>query len=52
MNSNREGTNRANQLNPNNDAYWTARGFPGRPADWKKRASQENQRPGGKSGRN
>ena len=24
--------NRANQLNPNNDAYWQSRGQPGRPA--------------------
>ena len=26
--------NRANQLNPNNDAYWQARGFDARPDDW------------------
>ncbi len=26
--------NHANQLNPNNDAYWESRGFDGRPGDW------------------
>ncbi len=26
--------NHANQLNPNNDAYWQARGFEERPDDW------------------
>ncbi len=26
--------NHANQLNPNNDAYWDSRGFDGRPDDW------------------
>ncbi|MCE2501923.1 MAG: hypothetical protein J4G13_13830 [Dehalococcoidia bacterium] len=25
--------NRANQMNPNNDAYWQSRGFDGRPED-------------------
>lgn len=25
--------NRANQLNPNNDAYWQSRGHEGRPAE-------------------
>lgn len=28
----RQRDNRANQLNPNNDRYWKARGEPGRPA--------------------
>ncbi len=28
---------RKNQLNPNNDAFWRARGFPKRPDDWKAR---------------
>ncbi len=27
--------NRANQLNRNNDAFWKARGYPERPADWR-----------------
>ena len=31
------GDNRKEQLNPNNDAFWLARGFPKRPADWKSR---------------
>ncbi len=26
--------NRANQLNPNNDAYWQSRGEDERPDDW------------------
>ena len=25
--------NRANQLNPDHDAYWQSRGMPGRPAE-------------------
>jgi hypothetical protein len=27
--------NRAKQLNRNNDAFWKARGYPERPADWR-----------------
>lgn len=30
--------NRANQLNPNHDAYWQSRGEDERPVDWKERA--------------
>ncbi len=26
--------NRAKQLDRNNDAFWTARGYPARPTDW------------------
>ena len=26
--------NDSNQLNPNNDAYWTSRGYDERPDDW------------------
>ena len=26
--------NHANQLNPNNDAYWDSRGYDGRPSGW------------------
>ena len=26
--------NRSSQLNPNNDAYWQARGYDSRPSDW------------------
>ena len=29
--------NRANQMNPNNPAYWKSRGWSGRPTDWKAR---------------
>lgn len=37
-----EQNNRANQLNPNNDAYWQARGYSGRPKDWKQRLENSN----------
>jgi hypothetical protein len=30
--------NHANQLNPNNDAYWESRGWDDRPDDWESRA--------------
>ena len=33
--------NHANQMNPNNDAYWQARGYNERPNDWKKLADKE-----------
>jgi hypothetical protein len=33
--------NRANQLNPNNDAYWQSRGDDERPEDWEKRSRDE-----------
>lgn len=26
--------NRANQMNPNNDAYWESRGYEERPDEW------------------
>ncbi len=29
--------NRADQLNPNNDAYWQSRGDDSRPEDWEDR---------------
>lgn len=34
--------NHANQLNPNNDAYWSSRGEDGRPDDWEDRLHQED----------
>ena len=34
--------NRANQMNPNNDAYWQARGEDERPDDWKERLADED----------
>jgi hypothetical protein len=29
--------NRSNQMNPNNDSYWQARGWEERPDDWNER---------------
>ena len=34
--------NHANQLNPNNDAYWESRGWDERPDGWKERAAQDD----------
>ena len=34
--------NHANQLNPNNDAYWESRGYDERPEDWESRESQDD----------
>ena len=33
--------NRADQLNPNNDAYWQSRGDDERPDDWQDRARDD-----------
>ena len=33
--------NHANQLNPNNDAYWDSRGYDERPDDWEERIDKE-----------
>ncbi len=33
--------NHADQLNPNNDAYWESRGDDERPDDWEERAEEE-----------
>ena len=30
--------NHANQMNPNNDAYWESRGYDERPEDWEEEA--------------
>ena len=35
--------NRADQLNPNNDAYWQARGEDERPDNWESRDSQDSE---------
>ena len=32
----RNDDNRADQMNPNNDAYWQSRGYDERPEDWDK----------------
>lgn len=37
--------NHANQMNPNNDAYWESRGFDGRPDDWEDRIDKEDDQP-------
>ena len=34
--------NRADQLNPNNDAYWKARKHDERPNDWESRSSDDS----------
>ena len=39
--------NHANQLNPNNDAYWESRGYDERPEDWEEETS-EREVPSGK----
>lgn len=33
--------NHANQLNPNNDAYWQSRGEEERPDDWEDQLEEE-----------
>ena len=35
--------NRANQMNPNNDAFWQSRGFDERPDDWEDRMAHLNE---------
>ena len=34
--------NHANQLNPNNDAYWESRGYDERPDDWDGRGDEQD----------
>ena len=36
--------NHANQLNPNNDAYWQSRGEDERPDDWQDREEEDDKR--------
>ena len=36
-------TNHANQMNPNNDAYWQARGYNERPDDWEDQVDKKEQ---------
>ena len=38
---NMEANNHSNQLNPNNDSFWQARGLDKRPDDWKERVMVE-----------
>jgi hypothetical protein len=35
--------NRADQLNPNNDAYWESRGYDDRPDDWEDRVGPDKE---------
>ena len=35
--------NRADQMNPNNDAYWQSRGHDGRPDDWEGHLEDEDE---------
>ena len=35
--------NHANQMNPNNDAYWESRGYDERPDDWEDQDSGQDQ---------
>ena len=41
MGKNSSDDNRANQLNPNNDAYWQSRGEDERPDDWEDDSPQK-----------
>ncbi len=36
--------NHANQLNPNNDAYWQSRGEDERPEDWDEQGEREEEK--------
>jgi len=37
--------NHADQLNPNNDAFWESRGWDDRPDDWEDRVEDDNTLP-------
>ena len=37
--------NHSNQLNPNNDAYWSSRGWDERPDDWEERVERKDTDP-------
>ena len=39
-----ERDNRSNQMNPNNDAYWTSRGHDERPDDWQEQSRDGKER--------
>lgn len=41
---NSELDNHANQLNPNNDAYWESRGLDERPDDWEQQTQDDEDR--------
>lgn len=44
-----ESVERSIQLNPNNDAYWQARGYDKRPANWQQLAAQAKSKGGVKT---
>ena len=44
MKSSDDRKNHSNQMNPNNDAYWQARGYNERPDDWEDRLSNGKER--------
>jgi len=48
MSTKDDNSNHADQMNPNNDAYWESRGFDERPNDWEERLESEDD--GAKSG--
>ena len=37
--------NHANQLNPNNDAYWQSRDYDERPDDWDEKTTESDAKP-------
>ncbi|WP_170432940.1 MULTISPECIES: hypothetical protein [Ruegeria] len=37
-----ENDNHANQMNPNNDTYWSDRGYDDRPEDWESAYDDED----------
>ena len=41
MSSKDEQDNQANQMNPNNDAYWQSRGYDERPDDWEEQQAKQ-----------
>ena len=45
MSKQSDADNRANQLNPNNDAYWSSRGHDDRPGDWQEQADEDAGKP-------
>ena len=45
MSQKHELDNHSNQMNPNHDAYWEARGFDGRPDDWEDRVDEQGDQP-------
>ena len=44
MNDRDDRNNHANQMNPNNDAYWQVRGYNERPNDWKNLVDKKGRR--------